>query len=258
MNHFNTRLLARLAVALFSATAASPSLAQEPAASQSRDLERQQPLAQATPSAATSALPAHPTGIDWDKPSVTFGLGIVQTLVGGANVQVDFRYKHLIIDYSHGWGLTLPSSTLGGDMEKQRVSLRIPYTTGLGIGASFPLRSLYSIVDLRFEPKLHRFEASFNSADGSQRTQFASYNTVTLGAGAYWTLVPFQRRHDALRGLSLSTSLRYWPNVASTLNDNQVAYANSVTGQNEVHRAANIGISNTPVIVNVSVGYVFQ
>jgi hypothetical protein len=52
--------------------------------------------------------------------------------------------------------------------------------------------------------------------------------------------------------------VRYWPNVASTLDDDEVAYMNQTTGATETHQAANIGIANTPIIVNLSVGYVFQ
>ena len=83
-------------------------------------------------------------------------------------------------------------------------------------------------------------------------SEFADYRTYTLGAGAYWTLFPFGR------GFNISTSVRYWPTVATSLRDDVIVYANTTTARDETHRAANIGIANTPLIINVSLGYVFD
>jgi hypothetical protein len=196
---------------------------------------------------------------DFKQPSVSFQLGLIQPLLlGGANVEADFRYGHLVIDYSHGWNLNLEGSAITGEMKRQNVSLRVNYTTGFGIGYSQYVDAARSFFELRFEPKLHRFEAAYNSTDGNVRTAIAQYNTVTLGGGVYWTLAPFTHRKDLLRGLNVSTSFRFWPKVATSLVGNEVSYDNKSTGQREVHRAANIGIADTPFIANVSIGYLFQ
>jgi hypothetical protein len=196
---------------------------------------------------------------DFSKPSISFQLGMIQPiLLGGANVEADFRWGHLVIDYSHGWNLNLEGSAIVGEMKKKNVTMRVNYTTGLGIGYSQHVDALRSFFELRFEPKLHRFEASYQSTDGMMKTAIAQYNTVTLGAGFYWTAVPFSHRKDLLRGLNISTSFRAWPKVASTLTGNEVNYDNKTTGQRETHKAANIGIADTPFFANISLGYIFQ
>jgi hypothetical protein len=129
---------------------------------------------------------------------------------------------------------------------------------GIGLGGTFELSRLRSLLDVRFEAKVHRIAAAYDSADGNQRTRVADYRTYTLGAGAYWTFLPFRERTDALRGINLSTSVRYWPNVVTSLRDDALVYTNATTNRDETHHAANIGIANTPLIVNVSLGYIFQ
>ncbi len=196
---------------------------------------------------------------DFSKPSLSFQLGMIQPLLlGGANVEADFRWGHLVIDYSHGWNLNLEGSAIVGEMKRQNVSMRVNYTTGFGIGFSQHVDALRSFFDVRMEPKLHRFEASYDSLDGSTTTAITQYNTVTLGGGFYWTAVPFSHRKDVLRGLNVSTSFRAWPRVATTLSGNEVAYDNKTTGRREIHKAANIGIADTPFFANISLGYIFQ
>lgn len=191
--------------------------------------------------------------------SVTVNAGLIQPIaLGGANVEVDVRYGPFVAAYSHGWSLDLEGSAIVGDMKAQGVSLHLPYSTGFGLGLTHWVSALNSFFDLRFEGKVHRFEASYASLDGLSKTEIARYSTYTLGGGAYWTYMPFASRTDALRGLDLSTSVRLWPNVGSTLSGDAIAYRNATTGRTETHRAANIGIADTPLIVNVSVGYVFQ
>jgi hypothetical protein len=189
-------------------------------------------------------------------PSLAVNLGLIQPLaLGGANVQVDVRFGRFIAAYSHGWSLDIP---VVGAAQRQGVRLEVPYTTGLGVGVQHYVDALNSYVDVRFEVKLHRFEASYESMDGRQQTRIADYTTYTVGGGFYWTWLPFATRGDALRGLNISTSARFWPNVADTLPESSVSYTSTRTGQVERHDAANIGIANSPWIANVSVGYVFQ
>lgn len=226
------------------------------------------PLATVTTITALAALlaaplaaaePAPPRRLDPRAPSLAINAGLLQPLaLGGANVEADLRLGRWIVSYSHGWSLDLAGATVVGDQRDQHVALHLPYSTGFGVGVEHYLPALRSYVDLRLEGKAHRFEAAYASADGTQRTRIAAYTTFTLGAGAYWTALPFAHRTDALRGLDVSTSVRWWPRVADTLPGSQVTYANATTGRMEIHRASAIGIAGTPVIVNVSIGYLFQ
>ncbi len=191
--------------------------------------------------------------------SLAVNAGLLQPIaLGGANLEVDFRYGPFVAAYSHGWSLDLEGGAIVGEMKRQGVTLHLPYSTGFGLGVTHWVSTLSSFFDLRFEGKMHRFEASYGSAGALTRTEIARYTTYTIGAGAYWTYLPFASRTDALRGLDVSTSVRFWPNVASTLSGSEVSYRNTTTGRDERHRTANIGIADTPLIVNVSVGYVFQ
>lgn len=187
--------------------------------------------------------------------SVAVNAGLIQPLLlGGANAEVDVRYGPLVFAYSHGMSLDFEGSAITGEMKRQNVTLHAPYSTGFGVGVTHWFEGLRSFVDLRLEGKIHRFEASYEASDVS--TEFARYTTYTLGGGAYWTYLPFASRRDALRGIDISTSLRFWPKIAST--KDEVTYANASTGRTETHEAANIGIANTPLLANVSIGYVFQ
>lgn len=184
----------------------------------------------------------------WDK-GAAIGIlaGMLQPIAtDGWNLQLEARYGRFVFDYSHGWSLDIP---VVGDAKEQKLALHLPYSTGMGFGYK-----LSESLDLRFEPKLHRFEVGYED-EGST---LVSYRTVTLGAGAYYSYKPFRNRTDASRGITLTASVRYWQNVWSSLDDGGFAYENMRTGASEVHETSNIGIANTPVIVNLSVGYVFQ
>jgi hypothetical protein len=56
----------------------------------------------------------------------------------------------------------------------------------------------------------------------------------------------------------IAPSIRWWPNVASTLGDEGYTYYNKITNQTEVHKTMNVGASNTPWLANISVGYRFS
>jgi len=53
----------------------------------------------------------------------------------------------------------------------------------------------------------------------------------------------------------IAPSIRWWPKVSSSLNDDKLTYNNSITGSVEVHQAREIGIANTPFFANISIGY---
>lgn len=184
--------------------------------------------------------------------SVSVNFGLMQPIVlSGGNVEATLRYDRWVVDYSHGWSLQILTT---GELADQHLRQTVPYTTGFGAGPQLALAPSLR-ADLRAEFKLHEFV--FDVEDGDRRRTIARYRTATVGAGAYLGWQPFRRRGGALAGLVTTASVRYWPRVWSSLPGDQVTYANEATGRMEVHRAADIGLANTPLIVNVTVGYLF-
>ncbi|NJM93931.1 MAG: hypothetical protein HC842_04025 [Cytophagales bacterium] len=53
----------------------------------------------------------------------------------------------------------------------------------------------------------------------------------------------------------MAPSLRYWPRLSSTLPGDELRYTNQLSGQEERHQALEVGVANTPWIINISVGY---
>lgn len=177
-------------------------------------------------------------------------------LLRGGNVEADFYLPKMVFNYSHGFSLNMESAagTTVGEAKRQSVAYHLPYSTGFGIGYR-----LNRYFDVRFEPKLHRFEAYYDGTDRKEASnRIASYTTATLGIGAYFRWKPFEKKNSFLKGLFTSTSIRYWQNVWSSLEANQTEYTNRVTGQRETLKAANIGIANTPFLFNIALGYSFR
>ena len=185
---------------------------------------------------------------------VVFLAGIIQPLLlQGGNFEVDFYTPEMVFNYSHGFSLELESSagTTIGQAQQQSVAYHLPYSTGFGVGYR-----LNKHFDIRFEPKLHKFEAYYDGTNRKESVnQITDYNTVTLGVGAYFRWKPFEKLNNYLSGIFISTSVRYWQNVWSSLDSNEYTYFNSVTNQNETLKASNIGIANTPVVFNIGLGY---
>lgn len=191
------------------------------------------------------------------KYELVFLAGTIQPfLLQGGNVEVDFYTPKLVFNYSHGFSLDLESATntTVGDAKEQSLAFHIPYTTGFGVGYRFN-----KYFDVRMESKLHRFEVYY---DGTNRTfienQITEYTTITLGIGAYFRWKPFEKNDNFLKGIFTSTSIRYWPNVYSTLAGNKISYNNIITEQTEIHETANIGFANTPFLFNLGLGYSVQ
>ncbi len=185
---------------------------------------------------------------------IVFLAGTIQPLLlKGGNFEVDFYTPKLVFNYSHGFSLKLESSTgtTVGQAKDQFVAYYLPYSTGFGVGYR-----LNKYFDIRFEPKLHKFEAYYDGTDIKESTnQLADYNTVTLGLGVYFRWKPFEKQNNFLKGIFTSTSVRYWQNVWSSLDNNEYKYFNTVTNQNETLKTSNIGIANTPFLFNVALGY---
>ncbi len=176
--------------------------------------------------------------------------GLLQPIgAKGGNLQLEATMGRFVFDYSHGWSLDPPVT---GDVKDQKLTLHLPYTTGFGIGYR-----LTKALDLRFEPKLHKFQVQYEEGSDAGNA-INSYRTVTLGLGAYYKWSPFAGSTGVARGLTVAPSIRWWPNVWSSLDNDRFTYLSSITGQREVHEASNIGLGNTAFIVNVSVGYAFS
>lgn len=184
-----------------------------------------------------------------NKFSLLFGT-IQPTVLNGFNVEVNYTTKRVIFDYSHGVSLDPPTV---GDFKTQKVVLHLPYSTGFGIGYRFS-----SFFDIRFEPKLHSWEAYNEGETQNESTKIKDFKTFTLGIGLYYRYMPFKNSDSKiLQGITTSTSLRYWQNVGTTSSNDEFSYLNKTTNKTETLKAPNIGIANSPIIFNIAIGYTF-
>ena len=181
--------------------------------------------------------------------SLLFGL-IQPVALKGFNVEANYFTRRLSFDYSHGTSLNPP---VVGDFKDNQLALYLPYSTGFGVGYRFS-----SFFDVRFEPKLHSWEVYAEGRDQVAGNRLAAFKTFTLGIGAYYRYMPFKNSNSKLlQGLTTSTSVRYWQNVGSTQSSDEFGFMSEKTGKKEVLKVPNIGIANTPLILNVAVGYTF-
>ena len=122
--------------------------------------------------------------------------GLLQPLLlNGFNAAVDVRIKRFIFSYSHGEGLDLTGvAGLPPEQEELGVRVRMPYTTGFGVGVSL-IDELYVMADF----KVHGFEVDTGLDP-------ARYTTITLGGEVGYRLFVWE-------GLFVSPVVRYWPNV---------------------------------------------
>jgi hypothetical protein len=184
--------------------------------------------------------------------NLLFGLN-QPLLVGGFNIEGNFFYKRLVFDYSHGISLDFSGNTLTGSPADQKLAIHLPFTTGFGVGYRFT-----EWLNLRIEPKWHRFEVYYDGEDQTEANLITDYTTFSLGLGAYAQWRPFKNKENALKGIMIVPSVRYWPKLNSTLENDTFKYVNKITEKTETHEAMEVGIGNTPLIVNVSIGYSFE
>jgi hypothetical protein len=184
--------------------------------------------------------------------SIVFGL--TQPIVtNGINFEINYWLKNFVIDYSHGFGLEFKGGLVNEEAKKQHLNFNISNSVGIGFGYRFTKN-----LNLRIEPKVHIWEIYYEDQFKNNDNLIKKYTTYTLGLGAYYRWTPFENKENLLKGITISPSIRWWPNIATSLTDNKFEYQNSKTGKNEIHQANNIGISNTPLIINVSIGYTFD
>ncbi|WP_350286951.1 hypothetical protein [uncultured Croceitalea sp.] len=196
---------------------------------------------------AQTATEEYPTRIN-----ILFGLN-QPLLAEGFNIEGNLFYKRWVFDYSHGVSLDFSGDTVTGELEDQNLAVHIPFTTGFGIGYQFT-----NWFNIRVEPKWHRFEIYPDGTAQNNSNLIVDYTTFTLGVGAYVNWLPFKNRENFLQGIMVSPSVRFWPRLSSTLDDEKFVYENSFTGNTETHNAMDAGIANSPFIFNISVGYSFD
>lgn len=192
---------------------------------------------------------------DWTKDkkvNVVFGL-TQPLLVKGFNIEGNYIHNRLIFDYSHGMSLDFSENTLTTDLKRQGVVVHIPWTTGFGVGYR-----LKEWINIRVEPKWHRFEFHYNGEPQNTATQITSYNTFSLGIGVYGNYQPFKNKDNFLKGIMIAPSIRYWPTVRSTLHNDKFSYQNKLTNKAEDITTLDPGAGFTPIVFNISVGYSFD
>lgn len=191
---------------------------------------------------------------DWKsekKVNVVFGL-TQPIFAKGFNIEGNYIHKRLIFGYSHGVSLDLAGTTVTPEMREQGLAVHLPYTTGFGIGYR-----LKEWINVRIEPKWHRFEFYYDDEIQNSSNQITAYNTMTIGIGVYGHYQPFKNKTSFLKGIMISPSIRFWPTISSTLEGNSYNYLNKNTGKSEEIKTLDVGPGFTPFIYNISIGYSF-
>jgi hypothetical protein len=192
---------------------------------------------------------------DWKsekKVNVLFGLA-QPLLASGFNIEGNYIHNRFIFNYSHGASLDFGNSLVPNDLKRQGLSIHEPWTTGFGVGYR-----LKEWINIRVEPKWHKFEFYYAGEPQNQSTQITSYNTFSLGVGLYGSYQPFKKKNNFLKGILISPSIRFWPTVSSSLKDDKFTYVNKNTNAVEEIKTLDPGTNFSPVVVNVSIGYSFQ
>jgi hypothetical protein len=192
---------------------------------------------------------------DWkSEKRINILVGLAQTVVArGLNIEGNYIHNRLIFDYSHGASLDFTGDLVPVDLKKQDVVIHEPWTTGFGIGYR-----LKEWINVRVEPKWHRFEFYYSGAAQNSSTEITSYNTFSLGVGVYGSYRPFKHTNNLVKGFVIAPSIRFWPTVSSSLGNEPFTYRNKKTAAFEEIKTLDPGTGFTPIVVNVSVGYSLQ
>jgi hypothetical protein len=202
----------------------------------------------------TAIAPLHSQAQEWKtekKVNVVFGL-IQPIFAKGFNIEGNYIHNRFIFDYSHGASLDLSGQSVTSELREEGLAIHIPYTTGFGVGYR-----LKEWINVRVEPKWHRFEFYYEGEAQNSASQITSYNTMSLGIGLYGHYQPFKNKTSLLKGIMFAPSIRFWPTISSTLKDNSFTYLNKNTSNIEEIKTMEIGPGFTPFIFNISVGYSF-
>jgi hypothetical protein len=169
-----------------------------------------------------------------------FGLmtGLAQDLFWqGGNVAVQYLTGRLALEYSHGFDLNLNGEgglALSATEKSQGLQIRVPWTTGFGVG--------YRLTDslhVSIEFKLHEFKVT----DPESATEI-TYETFSIGPGAFYDLYLW-------KGLFIQPAIRWWPTIANSLPGGSHTFQES-DGTTKVHDAHDWG-----VFPNASLGWMF-
>ena len=201
------------------------------------------------------SVPFHSQSQEWKtekKVNAVFGL-IQPIFAKGFNIEGNYIHNRFIFDYSHGASLDLSGQSVTAEMRVEGLAIHIPYTTGFGVGYR-----LKEWINVRIEPKWHRFEFYYDDEPQNSTSQITSYNTMSLGIGIYGHYQPFKNKTSFLKGIMIAPSIRFWPTISSTLKDNSFTYLNKNTANIEEIKTLEIGPGFTPFIFNVSIGYSFN
>lgn len=157
--------------------------------------------------------------------------GLIQPiLLGGVNLAGTYFTDRISFEYSHGMFLTYPAFMRKDDNASRVFS---PWSTGPGIG--YRISSKY---DIRAEAKAHRYLVDLVNNNHTEYTSFS------LGIGVY-------SRQYLSKHILLEYSLRYWPNISSTLPNDTYTYSDG-QGSTLEHKANQLGL-----IFTLSLGYTF-
>lgn len=192
---------------------------------------------------------------DWKndrKVAILFGLS-QPLLVSGFNIEGNIIFKRFIFDYSHGVSLDFGKDMVTDELKNQGVVVHIPWTTGFGLGYRFT-----EWLNLRVEPKWHKFEYYYAGDAQNDATQITKNTTFSLGLGLYGFFQPFKKKDNFLKGIIVAPSIRFWPTVSSSFAQDKFTYENTTTEETETIKTLDPGIGFTPLVINISVGYTFD
>lgn len=169
-----------------------------------------------------------------DGGKLTIQAGLFQPLwFSGANLAAAYRAEKWVVEYSHGMWLSYDRVGRADTERDQNLDLYNFWTTGFGIGYRLPWR-----FDIRAEFKAHRYRVT-PPEDASFK-----YTTFSIGPAVHF--------HQPLyKNLGLDLTVRFWPNVATTLRGGLRAFIDA-GGKIATHKAHDFG-----VFPNVSLGYTF-
>ncbi len=192
---------------------------------------------------------------DWKEDrKVGLVFGLAQPLaLGGFNVEGVYIHKRLIFDYSHGVALSIEGSNLNDELKAQGLVVYMPFTTGFGVGYRFT-----EWLNLRVEPKWHRFQIYYEGDARTEANRLTTEDNFSLGLGLYGFWQPFKNKENALKGITIAPSVRFWPMVSTNFDDRKFTYENRNSGSSETINSLASGIGFTPLIINISIGYTFD
>ncbi len=181
--------------------------------------------------------------------NIVFGLS--QIALNGYNIEGNLFFNRLALEYSHGVSLNMDNSFLEpGPDQDQGLAIHLPWTTGFGVGYR-----LNNWLNLRVEPKWHKFELYYDGEAQVSNNLIADYTTFTVGLGLYGNIRPFKNMDNFLKGFMIVPNVRWWPRVSSSVDGSAFTYINKLTDQLETHELRQIGMANSPFFINASLGY---